>query len=153
MFGPPEQVSPDLWGALQAAQEVAHRLGVQYVGPEHLLLGLTRNREVAGARVLMALVDLERVQRAVEYIVRQHPPGGAVTPGAAMLTPRAQRVLSLAGDEARRLGHQPLGSDHLLLGLIREGEGIPAGVLASLGVQDLEGVRDQVSALRNPPPV
>ncbi len=123
---------------LSLAQEEAQRFQHNYIGTEHLLLGLAREREGIAGQVLLSLgVDLEKVRQAVEHIIGR---GDRVVLGEVGLTPRAKKVIELAVDEARRLDHHYIGTEHLLLGLIREGEGIAAGVLQSLGVK-LEDVR------------
>jgi ATP-dependent Clp protease ATP-binding subunit ClpC len=146
----PDQFGDDVRSVVRLAEEDAQRRGLSYVGPEHLLLGLLRADEAAGARILRELADLDRVRRAVEFVVGDH--GGASRDGdrTATLTPRASRVIGFAGDEARSCGHHVVGSDHLVLGLIREGEGIPAVVLASFGVRDLAALRGRVTASHGP---
>ena len=125
---------------LSLAQEEAQRFQHNYIGTEHLLLGLVREREGVAARVLESLgVELYRVRQAVEFIIGR---GDRIVLGEIGLTPRAKKVIELAVDEARRLNHHYIGTEHLLLGLVREGEGIAAGVLESLGVK-LENVRTQ----------
>jgi ATP-dependent Clp protease ATP-binding subunit ClpC len=125
---------------LTLAQEEATRFNHNYIGTEHLLLGLVREGEGVAAKVLSNLgVELNRVRSAVEFIIGR---GDRPTVGEIGLTPRAKKVIELAVDEARRLGHHYIGTEHLLLGLVREGEGIAAGVLESLGV-NLEKVRTQ----------
>ena len=123
------------------AQDEATRFNHNYIGTEHLLLGLLREGEGIAARVLSNLgVELNKVRSAVEFIIGR---GERMVVGDINLTPRAKRVIELAVEEARRLGHNYIGTEHLLLGLVREGEGIAAGVLESLGV-NLEKVRAQV---------
>jgi ATP-dependent Clp protease ATP-binding subunit ClpC len=125
---------------LTLAQEEATRFNHNYIGTEHLLLGLVREGEGVAAKVLANLgVELNRVRSAVEFIIGR---GDRMIVGEIGLTPRAKKVIELAVDEARRLGHHYIGTEHLLLGLVREGEGIAAGVLESLGV-NLEKVRTQ----------
>ncbi len=125
---------------LTLAQEEATRFNHNYIGTEHLLLGLVREGEGVAAKVLGNLgVELNRVRSAVEFIIGR---GDRMIVGEIGLTPRAKKVIELAVDEARRLGHHYIGTEHLLLGLVREGEGIAAGVLESLGV-NLEKVRTQ----------
>ena len=122
------------------AQDEATRFNHNYIGTEHLLLGLLREGEGIAARVLSNLgVELNKVRSAVEFIIGR---GERMVVGDINLTPRAKRVIELAVEEARRLGHNYIGTEHLLLGLVREGEGIAAGVLESLGV-NLEKVRAQ----------
>src|SRR4026208_1027866 len=126
---------------LTLAQDEAQRFNHNYIGTEHLLLGLVREGEGVAARVVENMnVELSKVRTAVEFIIGR---GDRPVVGEVGLTPRAKRVIELAIDEARRLGHNYIGTEHLLLGLVREGEGIAAGVLESLGV-NLEKVRAQV---------
>src|SRR5205823_2283291 len=126
---------------LQLAQGEAQRFNHNYIGTEHLLLGLVREGDGVAARVLNNLgIELHKVRSAVEFIIGR---GDRMVMGEIGLTPRAKRVIELAVDEARRLNHHYIGTEHLLLGLVREGEGIAAGVLESLGVS-LEKVRAQV---------
>src|SRR5437588_2069287 len=125
---------------LTLAQEEAQRFNHNYIGTEHLLLGLVREGEGVAAKVLSNLgIELTKVRSAVEFIIGR---GERQVVGEIGLTPRAKKVIELAVDEARRLGHHYIGTEHLLLGLVREGEGIAAGVLESLGV-NLEKVRTQ----------
>jgi ATP-dependent Clp protease ATP-binding subunit ClpC len=120
------------------AQEEAQRFNHNYIGTEHILLGLVRETEGVAARVLSGLgVDLSKVRSAVEFIIGR---GEKPTQGEIGLTPRAKKVVELAVDEARRMNHTYIGTEHLLIGLLREGEGVAAGVLESLGVT-LEKVR------------
>ena len=126
--------------ALHLAQEEAQRLQHNYIGTEHLLLGLIREGDGVAAKVLNNLgVDLDKARSSVESVIGQ---GNRVVTGEIGLTPRAKKVIELAVDEARRLNHHYIGTEHLLLGLVREGEGIAAGVLESLGV-NLEKARVQ----------
>src|SRR5215218_485498 len=126
---------------LTLAQDEAQRFNHNYIGTEHLLLGLIREGEGVAARVLENMnVELAKVRTAVEFIIGR---GDRPVVGEVGLTPRAKRVIELAIDEARRLGHNYIGTEHLLLGLVREGEGIAAGVLESLGV-NLDKVRHEV---------
>ncbi len=126
---------------LTLAQEEAQRFNHNYIGTEHLLLGLVREGDGVAARVLSNMgVQLPKVRSAVEFIIGR---GESMILGDIGLTPRAKKVIELAVDEARRLNHHYIGTEHLLLGLVREGEGIAAGVLESLGV-NLEKVRSQV---------
>lgn len=126
------------------SQEEARRFGHNIVGTEHILLGLIREGQGVAARALANLgIETEAVRNQVESIIGRGDPAGVDTVG---LSPRAKRVLELAIDEARSMGHGYVGPEHLLLGLIREGEGVAAQVLQNLGA-DLEQVRDQVLAL------
>ena len=129
---------------LSLAQEEAQRFQHNYMGTEHLLLGLIREGEGVGARVLKNMgVDLADVRASVEKIIKR---GDRVVGGGAVgLTPRAKKVMELAVDEARRMEHHYIGTEHLLLGLVREGEGIAARVLENLGI-NLERVRREVLA-------
>jgi len=129
---------------LSLAQEEAQRFNHNYIGTEHILLGLVRETEGVAARVLSNLnVELVKVRSAVEFIIGR---GERPTPGEIGLTPRAKKVIELAVDEARRLNHRYIGTEHLLIGLMREGEGVAAGVLESLGVS-LEKVRDETNRI------
>jgi ATP-dependent Clp protease ATP-binding subunit ClpC len=126
---------------LTLAQEEAQRFNHNYIGTEHLLLGLVREGDGVAAKVLGNMgVELNKVRSAVEFIIGR---GDRMVMGEIGLTPRAKKVIELAVDEARRLNHHYIGTEHLLLGLVREGEGIAAGVLESLGVS-LDKVRAQV---------
>ncbi len=133
--------------ALTYSQEEAQRFHHSYIGTEHLLLGVLREGEGVAARALASLgVDLEKARSAVEMIIGR---GDRPASGQVGLTPRAKRVIELAVDEARRLGHHHIGTEHLLLGLVREGEGIAAQTLESLGVT-LEAVRAEVIRMAGP---
>ncbi len=129
---------------LTLAQEEAQRFNHNYIGTEHLLLGLVREGDGVAAKVLSNLgVELAKVRSAVEFIIGR---GERAVLGEIGLTPRAKKVIELAVDEARRLNHHYIGTEHLLLGLVREGEGIAAGVLESLGV-NLERVRAETTRI------
>jgi ATP-dependent Clp protease ATP-binding subunit ClpC len=129
---------------LTLAQEEAQRFNHNYIGTEHLLLGLVREGDGVAAKVLSNLgVELNKVRSAVEFIIGR---GDRQSTGEIGLTPRAKKVIELAVDEARRLSHSYIGTEHLLLGLVREGEGIAAGVLESLGV-NLERVRGETTRI------
>jgi Clp amino terminal domain, pathogenicity island component len=126
------------------AQEEAGRLDHNYIGTEHLLLGLIHEGEGIAARALEALgIRLEVVRAEVEEIIGRgsEPPAGRIP-----FTPRAKKVLELSLREALQLGHSYIGTEHILLGLIREGEGVAARVLVKLGA-DLSRVRQQVIQL------
>ena len=127
---------------LTIAQEEARQLNHNYIGTEHILLGLSREEEGVAAKVLTNLgVSLGKIRSAVEFIS-----GGSERPGTGEtgLTPRAKKVIELAIDEARQLGHNYIGTEHILLGLLREGEGVAAGVMESLGVT-LEKARTETA--------
>ena len=130
------------------ARDEANRLQHDYIGTEHLLLGIVREGEGIAAKVLGKLdLDFEQIQQAVESMVKSS--GSSLIVGEIPFTPRAKRVLELAIDEARQLGHNYVGTEHLLLGLIREGEGVAAQVLSELGV-DRKRVREEVLRLLGP---
>ncbi len=124
------------------AQDEARRLNYDYVGTEHLLLGLIREGEGIAAKALQSLgIQLEQVRSEVEKMIGK---GSAPTRGEIGFTPRAKKVMvELAIEEARTLGHNYVGTEHILLGLIREGEGVAAQVLINLGAE-LDRVRNQV---------
>lgn len=128
---------------LVLAQEEAIRLGHSNIGTEHLLLGLVLEGEGIAAKALTLLeVDPNVVRKEVEQLIGREN----VKPLNMSYTPRAKRVIELSQDEARRLGHSYIGTEHLLLGLIREGEGVAAHVLNNLGV-NLNNARQQVLQL------
>jgi ATP-dependent Clp protease ATP-binding subunit ClpC len=117
---------------LTLAQEEAQHFNHTYIGTEHILLGLLREDEGVGAKVLANLgVGLSKARSAVEFIIGR---GEKPSTGEIGLTPRAKRVIELAIDEARHLGHNYIGTEHLLLGLLREGGGVASDVLDSFGV-------------------
>jgi len=127
---------------LALAQEEAQRLNHNYIGTEHLLLGLVREESGVAARVLKDLgVEPETLRKAIEEMIGR---GERKVLGKIGLTPRTKRVIELAVDEARRLGHHYIGTEHLLLGLAREGEGIAVDVLRSLGV-NLDRLRSETA--------
>src|SRR5262252_4759274 len=126
------------------AQEEARTLNHDYIGTEHILLGLIGEGEGVAAKALESLgISLEAVRQQVEEIIGQ---GQQAPSGHIPFTPRAKKVLELALREAQQLGHNYIGTEHLLLGLIREGEGVAAQVLVKLGA-DLNRVRQQVIQL------
>ena len=127
---------------LTIAQEEARNLNHSYIGTEHILLGLVREEEGVAAKVLTNLgIGLSKVRSAVEFIIgRGEKPGSSETG----LTPRAKKVIELAIDEARQMGHNYIGTEHLLLGLLREGEGVASSVLDSFGIT-LERARAEVT--------
>lgn len=128
---------------LALAQEEAARLGHSNIGTEHILLGLLREGEGIAAKALVALgLGLEKIQKEVENLIGR----GSNQPTNIAYTPRAKKVIELSMDEARKLGHTYVGTEHILLGLIREGEGVAARVLNNLGVS-LNKARQQVLQL------
>jgi ATP-dependent Clp protease ATP-binding subunit ClpC len=128
---------------LSLAQEEAVRLGHNNIGTEHILLGLIREGEGIAAKALVALgLGLEKIQDEVESLIGR----GQEQPTNIAYTPRAKKVIELSMDEARKLGHTYVGTEHILLGLIREGEGVAARVLNNLGVS-LNKARQQVLQL------
>ena len=129
---------------LSLAQEEAGELNHNYIGTEHVLLGLAREPEGVGTRVLVSLgVDLSKIRSAVTFIIGR----GQKQPTSDVgLTPRAKKVIELAVDEAREMSHHYIGTEHLLIGLLREGDGVAAGVLESLGVT-LDKVRQETQRI------
>ncbi len=127
------------------AKEEAKRFNHDYIGTEHLLLGLIREGEGVAAAVLQKLgLDLESIRIEVEKVVQAGPQTQVM--GDIPFTPRSKKALELAAEEARALGHNYIGTEHLLLGLIREGEGVAYRVFLNMGV-DLERVRNEVMEL------
>ena len=127
-----EKFSEKARRVLSLAQEEAQRFNHNYIGTEHILLGLVRETDGVAAKVLATLgVELPKVRSAIEFIIGR---GERPVTGDIGLTPRAKKVIELAVDEARRLSHSYIGTEHILIGLMREGEGVPAGVLESLGL-------------------
>jgi len=128
---------------LALAQEEAVRLGHNNIGTEHILLGLIREGEGIAAKALQGLgLGLEKIQDEVEALIGR----GQEQPNNIAYTPRAKKVIELSMDEARKLGHTYVGTEHILLGLIREGEGVAARVLNNLGIS-LNKARQQVLQL------
>ncbi|KPK38056.1 MAG: NDP-hexose 4-ketoreductase, partial [Omnitrophica WOR_2 bacterium SM23_29] len=127
------------------AKEEAKRFNHDYIGTEHILLGLIKEGEGVAAAVLQNLgLSLEAIRLEVEKLVQPGPP--TVVSGDIPFTPKAKKVIELATDEARNLGHNYIGTEHLLLGLLREGEGVASQVLSNLGL-DLNRVRQEVMSL------
>jgi ATP-dependent Clp protease ATP-binding subunit ClpA len=143
--GPFDRFNDRAKRVLALAQDEAIRFNHNYIGVEHLLLGLIREGEGVAARVLASLgVDLSKARTSVEFIIGR---GDSTTkPSEITLSPRTKKVIELAIDEARKLGHSHVGTEHMLLGIVREGGSIGAGVLQSLGVS-LDQVRHQVIAV------
>ena len=126
------------------AQEEARLLNHSYIGTEHILLGLIHEGEGVAAKALDSLsISLDAVRAQVEEIIGQ---GGSSPSGHIPFTPRAKKVLELSLREALQLGHNYIGTEHILLGLLREGEGVATQVLQKLGA-DLGRVRQQVIQL------
>ncbi|OUC92363.1 Clp protease [Streptosporangium minutum] len=129
------------------AQEEARRLGHNHIGTEHLLLGLlTEEDGVAGRALRASGIGHRQVRSDVEEIIGQ---GGEIPPSHIPFTPRAKKVLELSLREALNLHHNYIGTEHILLGLIREGEGVAAQALTKQGAR-LEAVRAQVITLIGP---
>ncbi|MDD3374597.1 MAG: ATP-dependent Clp protease ATP-binding subunit [Candidatus Omnitrophica bacterium] len=127
------------------AKEEAKRFNHDYIGTEHLLLGLIREGEGVAAAVLQKLgLDLESIRIEVEKVVQPGPQTQVM--GDIPFTPRSKKALELSAEEARALGHNYIGTEHLLLGLIREGEGVAYRVFLNMGV-DLEKVRNEIMEL------
>jgi ATP-dependent Clp protease ATP-binding subunit ClpC len=132
------------------AQDEARRLRHNYIGTEHLLLGLLREEEGIAARVLESLgIALEDVQALVSRIVGR---GDEATTGQIPFTPRAKKVLELSLREARSLGHNYIGTEHILLGVVRENEGVAARILLDFDA-DAEKVRTEVIRMLSGPGV
>ncbi|MEW6100796.1 MAG: ATP-dependent Clp protease ATP-binding subunit [Candidatus Omnitrophota bacterium] len=127
------------------AKEEARRFNHDYIGTEHILLGLVREGEGVAATVLQKMgVSLENIRLEIEKLVQPGPTTQII--GDIPFTPRAKKALELSAEEARSLGHNYIGTEHLLLGLIKEGEGIASQVLLNLGL-DLNTVRNEVMEL------
>ena len=144
MAGPFDRFNDRAKRVLALAQDEAIRFNHNYMGVEHLLLGLIREGEGVAAKALDALgVELSKARTAVQFIIGR---GDATTsPSEITLTPRLKKVIELAIDESRKLGHSHVGTEHLLLGVVREGGSVATGVLESLGLS-LENVREKVIA-------
>jgi ATP-dependent Clp protease ATP-binding subunit ClpA len=143
-MGPFDRFNDRAKRVLALAQDEAIRFNHNYIGTEHLLLGLVREGEGVAARALDSLgVELSKVRVSVEFMIGRGD--STSTPSEITLSPRTKKIIELAIDEARRMGHSHVGTEHLLLGIVREGEGVAARVLESLGVT-LEKVRQQVIA-------
>src|SRR6267378_1116425 len=141
-MGPFDRFNDRAKRVLALSQDEAIRFNHNYIGTEHLLLGLIREGEGVAARVLDSLgVALSNVRRAIEFTIGRGD--STKSPSEIILAPQVKKVIDLAIDEARRLGHSHVGTEHLLLGIVREGESTAAKVLGSLGVE-LETVRRHV---------
>jgi ATP-dependent Clp protease ATP-binding subunit ClpC len=122
---------------LVLAQEEARQLNHSFIGTEHILLGLIHEGEGVAAKVMESLgVTLEEVRARVDEMIG---PAGAAAIASPPFTPRAKKVLELSLREALQLGHNYIGTEHLLLGIVREGEGVAAQVLVSLGADPVPG--------------
>src|SRR2546423_1807718 len=131
--GPFDRMNDRAKRVLALAQDEAIRFNHNYIGVEHLLLGLVREGEGVAARALDSLgVELAKVRIAVEFIIGRGD--STSSPSEITLTPRVKKVIELAIDEARKLGHSHVGTEHLLLGIVREGGSVATGVLESLGL-------------------
>src|SRR6478672_3126210 len=127
---------------MQLANQEAQRFNHEYIGTEHVLLGLIKEGSGVAANVLKNLeVDLRKIRLEVEKLVQSGPE--IVSMGKLPQTPRAKKVIEYSMDEARNLGHNYVGTEHILLGLLREQEGVAAQVLMNLGLK-LEDVREEV---------
>jgi ATP-dependent Clp protease ATP-binding subunit ClpA len=132
-FGPFDRFTDRAKRVLALAQDEAIRLNHNYMGSEHLLVGLIREEEGVAARALAKLgVELEKARTALEFIIGRGD--SATSPSEITLSPRTKKIIELAIEESRKLGHGHVGTEHMLLGLAREGEGIASGILESLGI-------------------
>jgi diadenosine tetraphosphate (Ap4A) HIT family hydrolase len=141
-MGPFDRFNDRAKRVLALAQDEAIRFNHNYIGVEHLLLGLIREGEGVAAKVMDSLgVELAKVRTSLESVVGRGE--SQTAPTEITLTPRTKRVIELAIDEAKQLGHSHVGTEHLLLGIVRDGGSVAVGMLESLGVS-LERVRHQV---------
>lgn len=139
-----EQFTERARQAVVLAQEEARALEHNYIGTEHMLLGLLREREGVAARVLGSLdITVERVR---SHVIRLAGPSEELIPRQIPFTPRAKRLLELALREAATLGHDHVGTEHMLLGVVRGNEGVAARVLRDCGA-DPDTIRDQVTRM------
>ncbi|HVE39315.1 MAG TPA: Clp protease N-terminal domain-containing protein, partial [Planctomycetota bacterium] len=128
---------------MSLARQEAQRLNSEFIGTEHILLGIIQEGGGVAAKVLKNLnVDLKRIRQEIEKLITPST-SPTVTLGQLPFSPRAKRVIELAGEAASQLGHDVIGTEHLLLGLLKENEGIAAQVLTNLGLK-LDEVRDMV---------
>src|SRR5262245_47670647 len=140
---------------MQLANQEAQRFNHEYIGTEHILLGLVKEGSGVAANVLKNLdIDLRKIRLEVEKIVQHGPGGEQVVMGHLPHTPRAQKVIEYAVEEARNLNHNYVGTEHILLGLLREEDGVAAQILMNLGLK-LGRVRQELMSLLggNLPPV
>src|SRR5687768_16216209 len=148
-MGPFDRFDDRAKRVLALAQDEAIRFNHNYIGVEHLVLGLLREGDTVAARVLSSLgLTLEKARSAAESTIGRGQDG--TTPSDITLHPRVKKVIELAVDEALKVGHSHVGPAHLLLGMVREGEGIASGLIESFGVT-LEQVRHQVIATLGQP--
>lgn len=134
---------------LTLAQESAERMGHNYIGTEHLLLGLVQEESGVAGRVLRGIgLNPRRMQDMVE---RMSGTSGRGTRGNVELTPRTKRIIELAVDEARRMGHHYIGTEHLLLGLIRQGESVALDMLRQMGIEPEQLRRETLKAIQESP--
>src|SRR5579864_1801837 len=135
---------------MQLANQEAQRFNHEYIGTEHILLGLVKEGSGVAANVLKNLdIDLRKIRLEIEKIVQSGP--DMVTMGKLPQTPRAKKVIEYSIEEARNLKHDYVGTEHLLLGLLREEEGVAAQVLMNLGL-GLEKIREEIHRLLGLPP-
>jgi ATP-dependent Clp protease ATP-binding subunit ClpA len=131
--GPFDRFNDRAKRVLALAQDEAIRFNHNYIGSEHLLIGLIREEEGVAARALSKLgLELEKARQALEYIIGRGDT--ATAPSEITLSPRTKKIIELSIEESRKLGHSHVGTEHMLLGLAREGEGIASGILESLGI-------------------
>lgn len=136
-----EQFSNRVRKVLQLANQECQRFNHEYIGTEHILLGLVREGSGVGAKVLRNLeVDLSKIQSEIETIIQ---PGPEHVAGKLPLTPRSRKDIDYAVEEAQNLNHDYVGTEHLLLGLLRDQEGVAGQVLMHFGLR-LEDVRREV---------
>jgi ATP-dependent Clp protease ATP-binding subunit ClpA len=129
---------------MQLANQEAQQINHEYIGTEHILLGVVAEGSGVAANVLKNLnIDLQRIRRELEKIVQHGPGGEQGVKGRLPHTPRARKVIDYAVEEARGLNHNYVGTEHLLLGLLREQEGVAAQVLMNLGLS-LENAREEI---------
>jgi len=137
---------------MQLANQEAQRFNHEYIGTEHVLLGLVAEGNGVAANILKNLdIDLRKIRLELEKIVQHGPGGEQIVMGRRPHTPRAKKVIEYSVEEARNLNHNYIGTEHLLLGLMREEGGVAAQVLMNLGLT-LEGVRKEVLNLLGHPP-
>jgi ATP-dependent Clp protease ATP-binding subunit ClpA len=148
-MGPFDRFDSSAKKVLALAQDEAIRFNHNYIGTEHLILGLVREGRGVAAQALNAMgVELSKMRTAMEFII---PRGdAATTPSEITLSPRTKKVIELAIDEAQLLGQSNVGTEHLLLGLIREGGGIAVGMIESLGIKPPAVRAKVIEVLRDP---